>query len=133
MAIPTQCTQCGEVIGMTERGDPMTELWLGINSGPCNHPGPTRTETTRFWGLIKEITLCYPETKDISTWGEYIGPRSKLLLRIAIIFGTKKFQDGSHDGLVFRGKWVHWNSKYGLFGDGVDFLKSNKKQKAAIV
>lgn len=87
--------------------------------GRGNHPEPKRTERTRLFGLMRCISLEYPETSTTSSWEEYAGPPNKFWLWFAIVFGTKQYPNGSYEGVVVNGKWAWWDLATGFYGDGV--------------
>ena len=131
MSIPYFCGKSHDVIG-TEPG--ALTLCGGFSGnfdstimdvdcpGKGNHSKPKRTESTRLFGFIRHIFLEYPETSTTSSWEEYTGPQSKFWLWFAIVFGTKRYPNGSYAGLVVNGKWVWWSFEMGFYGDGVKEL-----------
>ena|SRR3989344_2423352 len=127
MAIPYFCSKCDDVIGMEPQGLSLGRLGSGdfdstMNvtcPGKGNHPKPKRTESMRLFGLIRRVFLEYPQTFTISSWEEYTGPQSKFWLWFAIVFGTKCYPNGSHDGVTVNGKWTWWDFETGFYGDGI--------------
>jgi hypothetical protein len=123
MSIPMVCHKCGEVVGaftgITMLRTPLDPCWCGQCPGAGKHEKPERTEYRRLFGLIRGITLRYPETSTTSIWNEYAGPPNRFFLWCAIVFGTKRWPNGSHEGITINGKWVWWDFSTGFFGDGL--------------
>ena len=118
MSFPIRCIVCGDIVGVS--GVCFNPI---INCpGAGRHKKPTRTEKTGFFGLLKEILIVYSEVDSHSTWVEYIGPRRKLWLWLAVVFGTHEKR------VTVNGKWAWFNWENGLFGDGVAELR-NVSQK----
>jgi hypothetical protein len=131
MAIPYYCKKCRDVIGVEPEEITAERVYsnksystiLDIDCpGRGNHPEPKRTERARLFGLIKQIFLEYPETHTTSSWEEYAGLPSKFLLWCAIVFGSKRYPNGSYAGVIVNGKWAWWDLKMGFYGEGVDEL-----------
>ncbi|MBI5798605.1 MAG: hypothetical protein HZB10_01595 [Candidatus Yonathbacteria bacterium] len=122
MSIPVYCTKCGAIIGVKHRFMLGFDLGSGdqsVTHGVCNHTEPQRTETLKLFDLIKQIRLDYPETETVSTWEEYVGPPIKFILWCAIVFGTRRYPNGTYNGVTVNGKWAWWDSQNGFYGDGV--------------
>jgi hypothetical protein len=127
MSIPYTCRICGDIIGTEPEMFTLGRIRTGnfnwskdVNCpGRGKHPEPTRTTTKRFFGLIDQVTLYYPETNTSSTWGEYTGPPEKFWLWFVIVFGTKRNPNGTYAGVIVNGKWAWWDSRTGFYGDGV--------------
>ena len=131
MSVPMSCGKCQAIVGVEPEFSTIRRAIAGcfeapVPDIPCpgegNHPKPKRLEIKQFFGLISKVYQIYPETHTVSSWNKYVGPANKLLLRLAITFGTKRYPNGSYEGVVVNGKWAWWDSKYGLFGDGVEEL-----------
>jgi len=127
MSVLVDCPKCGAIIGEVSGLDTRSarghEDFPPDDSAVCNHPKFKKTETLQLFGLIKEIHIDYPETDTASSWVEYLGPSNKFMLFIAIIFS-------GYTGIIVNGKWAWWDSRIGLFGNGIDEL-ANLKPKVA--
>ena len=136
MAIPYFCRKCHDVIGMELEVLTLGRAFSGnFNStmdvdcpGKGNHPKPKRTESTKLYGLIKRVFLEYLETHTTSSWEEYAGPPSKFWLWFTIVFGTRRYPNGSYAGVTVNGKWAWWDLKTGFYGDGVEELTNLQQQ-----
>lgn len=120
MSVPVGCPKCGKTIG--EINFPVVNIHSEVgfrqrlgSYSECNHPEPTRTESMNFIGLIKQVRIKYPETHTSSSWVEYVGPPSRLLLWLAIMF----YGD---PGVVINHQWAYWKWNRGLYGDGAQEL-----------
>lgn len=122
MSIPIDCKKCGTMVGVVSGLGLLRSDYHFDPKGQCGHPEPERAETTKLFGLIKQIRVFYPETKTVSSWEEYAGPPSRFKLWAAIVFGTKRYPNGSYEGVTVNGKWAWWNPRIGFFGDGVQEL-----------
>jgi hypothetical protein len=135
MSISVDCPHCGKFVGILEVKSnddfsiPVHERIKQVQNRihSCDHPKPVRVETITLFGLLKTISVNYPETRSSAVWEEYCGPSSKFFLRVAIIFGTKRYPNGSYDGVVVNGKWAWWDFKTGFYGDGVAELANLHK------
>ena len=131
MSILLSCRTCGDTIGIDEPSVlslKYFDLIDRISGMPClghgKHPAPKRTTAMKRFGLIRDVTLSYPETDTHSSWAEYKGPRSKLLLWFAILFNGQKWS-----GVVVNGEWAWWSFDVGFFGDGVKELEKMRTEK----
>jgi|GEM_PF-6829704 len=136
MSIPVCCKACGQIIGVESPmltlgralfGDYDSDLDVGC-TGEDHHPEPVRNETKRLFGLINCVRIEYPETGSASSWEEYVGPPIKVLALFAIVFGTKKYPNGSHKGLTINGKWAWGDFIRGCSGDGWGELEKMKRK-----
>lgn len=118
MSIPLLCS-CGRLIGESNAFFPTEEDFISKVSCPGNHPEPTRTEKTLASGLVKRIRVQYPETGTSSSWDEYVGPKYRFLLWIAIMF--------SGFGVLVENEWVWWKWGYWFFGEGYDRFMDRPK------
>ncbi len=129
MSIPLDCPKCHEMIGVINgfSGGALRVCMSNVPEcpGKGKHKKPVRTEKSKLFGLIKEVTVNYPETDTNSSWCEYIGAKKKFLVWLAIVFGT----DG---GITINGKWCWWEFKWwlqkgsttGFLGDGAKEFQS---------
>ncbi|MDO8537242.1 MAG: hypothetical protein Q7R94_03270 [bacterium] len=132
MSIPYFCSECHDVIGEEPREISLGRLRSGYHNseievecpGRGNHPEPKRTERKKLFRLIRKVTLTYPETRTTSSWEEYAGPANKFCLWFAIVFGTRRYPNGSYQGVTVNGKWAWWDLRTGFYGDGVQELAS---------
>lgn len=121
MSIPLYCPGCGEQVGSDDGlfagfhpGSTIAEITC---PGKGKHQPSVRTTERKLFGLIKCVTLAYPETHTNSSWNEYVGPKRQFYVWLAIMFG------GKH-GVIVNGKWCWWNCKIGFYGDGVKEFQS---------
>ena len=125
MSMILSCLSCGDIIGTTECFSHNGYTRDIACPGRGKHPPPKRTVVTRRFGLIREVSLFYPESSAHSSWAEYSGPRSKLLLWLAIHFNGRE-----HEGVVVNGKWAWWSFRLGFYGAGVKELKKMGTKRA---
>lgn len=123
MSIPVTCHECGDFVGVADGmawlgGDLSTTYW-GSCPGAGKHKASEQTERLSLFGLVKKVTVKYPETHSISSWSEYVGPANLFSLWCAIVFGTKRYPNGSYDGVLVNHKWVWWDLDTGFYGDGL--------------
>jgi hypothetical protein len=132
MSIPLVCAKCGESIGVRDEmalmvhgmaGDFGGHVEVGC-PGKGKHPPPKVTRAKRLFGLLERVTTEYPETYSSSTHEEYVGPRTRRHVIFAILFGTKRWPNGSHDGVFVDGKWVWFDWSRGLYGEGKGLLEA---------
>lgn len=120
MAIPLYCPGCGEVVGVDN------SLFIGFHPGSSiaqiacpgkgNHQSGVRTITRMSLGLVKRVTIKYPETLTKHSWNEYIGPKRRFYVWLAIML--------TENGIMIHGKWCGWSSKLGFFGEGAKEFQS---------
>jgi len=130
MAIPLFCKDCHEVVGIESSMATLARLsTMNLDSvvnvncmGKENHLEPIRSEKTQLFGLINQITVVYPETETTSSWEEYVGPKRKIHVWFAIVFGTEKYPNGSYRGILIDNKWTWWDKKISFYGDGAELL-----------
>ncbi len=119
MTIPIICKQCDDIVGEQEPSffgsEFLGEYW-GYCPGAGKHPEPVRTETVELLGLVRHVSIYYPETRTESSWAEYIGPRSLFLLWLAI-----RLSDLPKGWLFVKGKQA-WADGFSCRGDGVHAL-----------
>ncbi|MDP2676294.1 MAG: hypothetical protein Q8O83_01260 [bacterium] len=125
MSKPLICNACSDLIGLIDGAFGFDGIIKTQCLGKGNHQKPTKTEKIRFFGLINQISIEYPETFTTSSWGEYIGPPNRFMLWFAVVFGSREY--GRCEGLIVNGEWAFWDFETGLFGDGVKELKNLSK------
>ena len=120
MSIPLHCPKCGDFVGSVE---PMGFFMdyqehytsMLICPGKGKHKEGERTEKKRWFGLIRDVHVHYPETYTNSHWSEYCGPPDKGFLYLAM-FGSKS----STGGLTVNHKWAWRSGLFNCYGDGWD-------------
>lgn len=113
MKTPIRCRFCKHVVGMAtdrerEEGKIMLDYYPPL---PCmgHHPPPEKKERTYFFGLIKEVTKIYHETRTANTRYYYVGRANRFLLWVALL--------RARGGLRIQKNYVYWNLR-GFFGPG---------------
>jgi hypothetical protein len=122
MTIPLLCPTCGTTVGVCEASfPPRTQGYDLPDEFPCpgeeNHRPLTVTNRSELFGLINRVTANYPETKTSSSVREYVGPKWRPLVWLAIVLGD-------NNRVLINGKHCYWNFGYGLYGDGALELRS---------
>jgi hypothetical protein len=117
MGMPISCPICGETIGSLDPiGLPILRGYISTNylpcPGTCRHAKPVKKVEKHLLGMVKRTALFYPETSTLSSWNEYVGPRSIILLSLALLievicYGSRDlWVDDSivnwHEALHFR-------------------------------
>lgn len=125
MSKPLICNACSDMIGSIEGAFGFDGIIKTQCPGKGNHQKPIRTEKAKFFGLIKQISIEYPETFTTSSWGEYSGPPNRWALWFAIVFGSREYERCR--GLTVNGKWAWWDFTTGFYGDGIKELKNLSK------
>lgn len=116
MSIPLTCKSCGALIGEANGfAFGMLEPAIGFDCpGKGNHQEPVETHTSRAFGLVRQTTTRYPETRTTSSWGEYVGPKKRFFVWLAIIM--------MGSGILINHKWIWWELGTGFFGEGLKEL-----------
>lgn len=112
------CRYCRHVVGVID--DVERELGrMGTEFYPeeyCHgeHARPVEFTRVHCLGLVKEIRILYPETNTEERWSEYIGPRNRLFLWLALqsVPGSLRLDDAP----------VCWSARSGFFGSGFQKL-----------
>lgn len=117
MSIPLHCPSCRELVGVddnlfakTYRDSLIAEIAC---HGKGKHQPPVRTIERKLFGLVERVTVKYPETYTSSWWNEYVGPKRRFYVWLAIMLG-------GNDGIIINGKSCWWDLKLGFYGDGVE-------------
>lgn len=122
MSIPINCN-CGKLIGELEDLASVGLVSLGMNvNHPCpgSHAEPTKTSGKKWFGLIRETTIYYPETRTSVINEEYIGPASRFWLRFAFL-GSRHHPNGTPEGLLVNGNLIWWKFGRGFYGATTPF------------
>jgi hypothetical protein len=89
-----RCPTCKQVIGVRTPQSADTEedkfLWFIRCPGKDRHAEPESSFAAFLFGLVKEITIHYPETETSEQKYLYTGPPSVPVLLFAVFFGVKK-------------------------------------------
>ena len=119
MSVPIFCPHCGDVADELDGLELMASGGnVGAYRGDCPGKGKHAVRESKrcFFGILNEVTIKY-HSMGSSTWYEYVGPRSRFLLWLAIL---------RTDGVLVNNEWVWWKLKTGFFGDGLkELLKKN--------
>lgn len=119
MTIPLRCPGCGEFVGVDEASlENLSGMASGVACpGKGKHQPPLMTTERKFFGLVERVTVKYPETHTSSSWNEYVGPKRRFYVWIAIMLGDD-------NSILINGKWCWWDSKLGFYGDGAKEFQS---------
>jgi len=77
---------------------------------------PTRRRA--FFGLLEHVATAGDQDAAAIRY-DYIGPRSPLLLTLAIVFGGRRRRDGDYDPVHVDGKPCRFSWRGGLAGPGL--------------
>lgn len=129
MAVTIDCPDCGELVGIESEKRTLMRISNGVGSeylkiglrlcpGKGKHMEPTQLTTPFFFGWINWKRTYYPETHTETNFFQYVGPKNKTALWLALMFLEHK----GYDDLYVNFKKV-WRNKEGkLAGDGLKEL-----------
>ena len=109
MTVPVVCSQCGTRVGVEKCLFGGQIYATSDCPGQGNHKPPEIIVEKGFFGLIERVTSRYPETNTSSVKINFVGPRIKILLWLAIVLTNER-------GIFVNGKWCSWDSSFGFLG-----------------
>ncbi len=117
-----RCRYCQQVVGVfdecaRELGQVMKEYYP---TEYCygEHQRPVRFTRVHCCGLVRDVRMLYPDTNTEERWSEYIGPRNRFLVWLALqsVPGSLLFDDAP----------LCWGPRSGFFGSGFGKMFAQK-------
>lgn len=119
---------------LTEKVGGEATLPLRQNGKEPDHRGETpalpfsmASRNPSFFGLIDVVKVAESGAGECAERHNYVGPNSRFLITLSIVFGGRRRADGDYDPVYIDGKKCSFDWHRGLTGPGIEASQVAKK------